>query len=469
MLDVTPAAITQYEQGKTRPGRATLAALSLQLSLPPAFFVPSGQSSAAVETAPHFRSLRSTTRTTRLHLLARLRLLSELIDLVDEHVALPPVDVPRLDVAPGRAAAAEAAREVRERWGFGDGPITHTVRALEAHGVIVTRPRIDSSDVDAFSCWLGDRAHRRPRLGQGGRRPLEVRWAARARTSRHAPRGGAGRSRPRAGCPCVRRGVPHARDSDRGRAPARLSWPRYIELKARWGVSIAALLRRARDLEVITQYAYERAMVQISKKGWRTREPAAVPVEDPTLLQRALALMADTAGLDDLAVAARLRLHPDQVAELLSDVAIPARPRLTVYDGGRGRPMTAAPDRTPSVRSEAGYHPGVYENGRGLQCATGTAFITPTMARSTRAGLAGLLAQNVRSVSYRHRHDAAARVLASPPTPGWGVHGADHGPELRHPHRRSGSPTWRRRWRATATSPARPAPRIGTSACRSLL
>lgn len=74
-------------------------------------------------------------------------------------------------------------------------------------------------------------------------------------------------------------------------------------------------------------------MVQISKNGWRTREPAAVPVEDPTLLQRALALMADTVGLDDLAVAARLGLYPDQVAELLSDVASPSRPRLTLTVG----------------------------------------------------------------------------------------------------------------------------------------
>lgn len=93
---------------------------------------------------------------------------------------------------------------------------------------------------------------------------------------------------------------------------------------------ITALVRRARDLEVITQSAYERAMAQISKNGWRIREPAAVPVEDPTLLQRALALMADTAGLDDLGVAARLGLYPDQVAELLSDVESPSRPGLTL-------------------------------------------------------------------------------------------------------------------------------------------
>jgi Zn-dependent peptidase ImmA (M78 family)/transcriptional regulator with XRE-family HTH domain len=333
MLDVTPAAITQYEQGKTRPGRATLAAISLQLGLPPAFFVASGRLSPAIETAPHFRSLRSTTRTTRIHLLARLRLLSELIDLVDEYVALPAVDVPRLDVAPGRAAAAEAAREVRDRWGFGDGPITHTVRALEAHGVIVTRPRIDSSDVDAFSCWLGDRpiVVLASDKGDGARSRFDGPHELGHLVMHHEAEPG---------------DVDHERDAHAFAAeflmpataiaaelPTRLSWPRYIELKARCGVSIAALLRRARDLEVITQYAYERAMVQISKKGWRTREPAAVPVEDPTLLQRALALMADTAGLDDLAVAARLRLHTDQVAELLSDVVIPARPHLNVTVG----------------------------------------------------------------------------------------------------------------------------------------
>src|SRR3954470_726410 len=84
MLDVTPAAITQYEQGKTRPSRATIATLALQLGLPPAFFMRSGQLTAVSEMATHFRSLRSTTRMTRRHLLARLQLLAQLVDLVEE-------------------------------------------------------------------------------------------------------------------------------------------------------------------------------------------------------------------------------------------------------------------------------------------------------------------------------------------------------------------------------------------------
>jgi Zn-dependent peptidase ImmA (M78 family)/transcriptional regulator with XRE-family HTH domain len=330
MLDVTPAAITQYEQGKTRPARATLAALALHLGLPPAFFVASGYPGSVSETSTHFRSLRSTTRMTRLHLLARLQLLSRLIDLVDDHVALPPVDVPRLDVAPGRAAASAAAAAVRERWGLGNGPIAHTARMLEAHGVIVTRPRVDSSDVDAFSCWLGDRpvVVLASDKDDGARSRFDGPHELGHLVMHHEAEPG---------------DPDHERDAHafaaeflmpataiRAELPARLSWSRYIELKARWGVSISALLRRARDLDVITQYAYERAMVQLSKKGWRIHEPAPVPVEDPTLLQRALALMADAEGLDDRAVAAHLRLHPDQVAELLSDVAVPRRPRLSV-------------------------------------------------------------------------------------------------------------------------------------------
>jgi Zn-dependent peptidase ImmA (M78 family)/transcriptional regulator with XRE-family HTH domain len=333
MLDVTPAAITQYEQGRTRPGRATLAALALKLGVPPPFFMSSGHASTVSEASTHFRSLRSTTRMTRLHLLARLQLLSQLIDLVDEHVALPAVDVPRLAVAPGRPAAAAAARQVRERWGLGDGPITHTVRMLEAHGVIVTRPRVDSSDVDAFSCWLGDRpvVVLASDKGDGARSRFDGPHELGHLVMHHEAEPG---------------DPDHERDAHafaaeflmpetaiRAELPARLSWSRYIELKARWGVSISALVRRARDLEVITQYAYERAMVQLSKQGWRVREPAAVPIEDPTLLQRALALMADAVGLDDQAVAAHLRLHADQVAELLSDVAVPHRPHLSVTLG----------------------------------------------------------------------------------------------------------------------------------------
>jgi Zn-dependent peptidase ImmA (M78 family)/ribosome-binding protein aMBF1 (putative translation factor) len=45
------------------------------------------------------------------------------------------------------------------------------------------------------------------------------------------------------------------------------------ELKATWGMSIAALMRRAKDLEVITEGAYKGFSIWSSKSGFRKREP----------------------------------------------------------------------------------------------------------------------------------------------------------------------------------------------------
>ena len=57
--------------------------------------------------------------------------------------------------------------------------------------------------------------------------------------------------------------------------PRRLDWNRYLELKREWGMSMAALIRRARDLDVIGDAMYTRAMKQQSAYGWRKVEPGS--------------------------------------------------------------------------------------------------------------------------------------------------------------------------------------------------
>ena len=47
----------------------------------------------------------------------------------------------------------------------------------------------------------------------------------------------------------------------------------YIELKRKWRVSIAAMMYRANDLEVISANQYQYLMRQMSSHGWRTQEP----------------------------------------------------------------------------------------------------------------------------------------------------------------------------------------------------
>lgn len=57
----------------------------------------------------------------------------------------------------------------------------------------------------------------------------------------------------------------------------------YSRIKAQWGVSIQAIIRRSYDLGVIDQSRYRSLHIQLSSRGWRTQEPVEVPAEKPTI------------------------------------------------------------------------------------------------------------------------------------------------------------------------------------------
>ena len=92
----------------------------------------------------------------------------------------------------------------------------------------------------------------------------------------------------------------------RPQLPPDLDWGRYLQLKHMWGMSMAALVRRAKDLKVIDDATYTRAMKQRSSYGWRFKEPGsgdrAVPAPQYLSLAASLAKM----SADELADRAHL-------------------------------------------------------------------------------------------------------------------------------------------------------------------
>jgi Zn-dependent peptidase ImmA (M78 family) len=63
-----------------------------------------------------------------------------------------------------------------------------------------------------------------------------------------------------------------------------LDLPRLLDLKHQWGVSMAALLRRASTLGVISEWQYRNLMVEMSALGYRTQEPGDLTRESPRLI-----------------------------------------------------------------------------------------------------------------------------------------------------------------------------------------
>jgi Zn-dependent peptidase ImmA (M78 family)/transcriptional regulator with XRE-family HTH domain len=59
-------------------------------------------------------------------------------------------------------------------------------------------------------------------------------------------------------------------------------------LKEHWGISIAGLVMRARQVEAIDAAQLESLFKQLSARGWRKVEPVAVHREQPRLMQRLL-------------------------------------------------------------------------------------------------------------------------------------------------------------------------------------
>ena len=91
------------------------------------------------------------------------------------------------------------------------------------------------------------------------------------------------------------------------------------DLKARWGVSLQALIRRAHTLDRLTPSQYRSLATQLGARGSRTWEPITVPVERPRALRQVAELLygvpmnyrrlADEMGLDPSFVQDLLDAH----------------------------------------------------------------------------------------------------------------------------------------------------------------
>jgi Zn-dependent peptidase ImmA (M78 family) len=304
----TSAALSQLERGHTRPLPSTLLAIARATDCPLSFFVarPGDRHREGF-----FRSLQATTARERRRHLADARLLHELITVIEEHVALPEVDVPRHgDGSHSPEEIDRLAERARHLWGLGDEPISNVVRELERRGIVVVRVSSFSREVDAFSVLHEDR----PIIVLGTEKGVTARSRFDAAHElahlilHEDTDAGSRQSESEAHQFAAAFLMPASRIVQE--LPASVDWTELMRLKMRWRVSIAALLRRALTLGRITQHSYVNAMKTISARGWRTKEPGDEklgPLESPALLRLALDHLAEAGiGLDELAHEASL-------------------------------------------------------------------------------------------------------------------------------------------------------------------
>ncbi|QKW33281.1 ImmA/IrrE family metallo-endopeptidase [Actinomadura sp. NAK00032] len=320
-VGTTPKAIGRYEAGVQRPDEMTLKRLAIALGVPVAFF-HGGRSPVSLDGA-HFRSLRSTSQIERDQALAYGRIATDVVAALEDLVDFPEVDLPEYPVSPDEIAGpgpVEAARLTRKALLEQAGPVPHVVRLLEKHGVIVLVLPRAAERVDAFSVGVHPRpmVFFNPAKGDYWRNRFDAAHELGHLVMHADAEPGEKVVEDQAHRFAAEFLMPE--QDIAGQLPGTADWDRLGRLKATWGVSLAALLYRARTLGIMQETAYRNAMSAMSSRGWRRHEPGpARPLEQPTMLTRAIEIVGQ-AGTDRDRVAERARVPRGDL-----DLLVPTR------------------------------------------------------------------------------------------------------------------------------------------------
>jgi Zn-dependent peptidase ImmA (M78 family)/transcriptional regulator with XRE-family HTH domain len=331
-VGVSPAAISQFESGRSAPRPSTLGALALACGFPTNFFRMDGRPTRPRDVEePFFRSLRSTRQWERQEAQAKAALVWRVAVELEGYVEFPEVsfDAIAVDDDDRSAAIEEIALEIRRRWLMPEGPAGNMIRLLESKGAIGSRVRPRSERVDAFSQRMDGR-------------PVVMLWttkqdAARSRfDAAHElghlilhpdsePGNKTMERQAHAFAASFLMPAEQIRDELPTRAPVKRDQRTLLELKRTWGVSVAALLYRARELGTMSSQAHRNAMIRLSDWGWRRSEPGDLgPAEQPTLLRRGLDLVVSSTGASEEQIADTLSLPVQRLTEICG----PGRPRI---------------------------------------------------------------------------------------------------------------------------------------------
>lgn len=298
--------LSKWETGQAAPEPGTIGHLATALSVYPSYFskpLPSHGS-----TPIFFRSLANATKKARNREEARVRWLQDISIELQRYVSFPAVDIP--DVMSGRHYSSlttddleEIAITLRKHWGLGESPIDNVVLLVENAGVIVGLDYANSGSIDGQGTWSDvdirpymllakdkDNAYRRAMDCAHELSHIVLHKDVTDQELTDHFHVIEDQAKFLAGAFML----PHASFSNEIRS---LSLDGFLELKARWGVSVGAMIMRAVQTEIIGEETAKRLWKYRSARGWHRKEPLDLPeetpVSNPRLLKRSIELVVD--------------------------------------------------------------------------------------------------------------------------------------------------------------------------------
>lgn len=300
-VDCQRQTLSMYELSKSQPAdRGIVEKIALQLGFPVKFFFES--TSPIVEGTVYFRSLLTTNKKYRHEQIIRMEFLSQVYAMLQDYIEFPPYEPIQLN----HLTPEEAAATLRRAWGVGDGPIDNLVSVVEQHGILVTTFGASTDDVDAFSSLVEvgnvptfliayssnktsaarihfDVAH------ELGHICLHDYWGE---DIEETPKEEFKKKERQANEFAAAFLLPESSfKQDALAGPQTVSY--YKQLKRKWKVSIAAMIRRAEKLGVMPAETYQMLIRQMQRRGQRKEEPLddVLMTAGPSLLKTSVIML----------------------------------------------------------------------------------------------------------------------------------------------------------------------------------
>lgn len=153
-IGVTKQAVSKYETGFSKPSDSVIVKIADTLTFPVEFFEKQPNVTALAQSAPFFRSYKTSSVKNKAAWSQRCELLDDLIiSKFKEYIEMPLPNLPNYIVQQSSYTMDECetiALEVRHYWSMGEGPIDNLVDIIQSNGIIIAN--MDGANkVDAFS------------------------------------------------------------------------------------------------------------------------------------------------------------------------------------------------------------------------------------------------------------------------------------------------------------------------------
>lgn len=284
LVGVSQSAISQYESNAAAPGADVLARVVEITGFPATFFEREPAPDVPLGSLAFRARKYASTRLDQEQAHAWTSLLHECVQAFASQVTTHRIVIPDL-----RGEDVTSATQItRSALGLSpDGPVPNLTYTLERAGVFVLALPVSLPGRDAFSAWIGD-SPRRPIImvtpdAPGDRERFSLAHELKHLTMDSSVRGRINDVEAAADQFASEFLMPEAGIRDDLVPPITIQ--RVAELKPRWGVSMQALVRRAADLDLISERRKQQLQRSIAIK-WGKHEPVQIEREKPRMLRK---------------------------------------------------------------------------------------------------------------------------------------------------------------------------------------